>query len=115
MAVVSGELQSLGEGADVPAEFWIPKWLKKARWKVKIREKEMREPPHVTIIRGTDSWRINLRTGQFMESIPDPGDIPRELLTFIYETSFWKGLRLAWDAKYPSNPINDHTSDEVEE
>jgi len=27
--------------------------LKRARWKVKIRDKETREPPHVTILRGT--------------------------------------------------------------
>jgi len=73
----------LGGDAVLPVDFLMPKWLQQAGWKVKIREKEIREPPHVTIIRGTDSWRINLRTGLFIERIPDPAEIPQELLNCI--------------------------------
>ena len=41
--------------------------LTQARWKVKIFDKENREPPHVTIVRGLQKWRVNLRTGAFMD------------------------------------------------
>jgi len=81
---MSAECWRFLEGdAVLPVDFLIPKWLQQAGWKVKIREKEIREPPHVTIIRGTDSWRIDLRTGLFMERIPDPAEIPQELLNCI--------------------------------
>jgi hypothetical protein len=55
----------------------LPAALRQARWKVKIRDKETREPPHVTIIRGTDSWRIDLRTGQFMDAAPTHRKCPK--------------------------------------
>ena len=58
----------------MPIDFPLPTSLKKAGWKVKIREKETREPPHVTILRGTQAWRVNLRTGEFMDTRPDPDD-----------------------------------------
>jgi hypothetical protein len=43
----------------VPVELPLAKSLRQARWKVKIQEKESREPPHVSILRRTDKWRIN--------------------------------------------------------
>ena len=80
--------------------------LRKARWKVKIRNKETREPPHATIIRGTDAWRINLRTGKFMDSIPDPSAVPRSLLSLIKAKQTWKQLCDKWDEMYPNNPVS---------
>ena len=64
----------------MPVELALPGHLRRHKWKVKIREKERMEPPHVSIIRGTSTWRINLRTGEFMDKMPDPGEVPEELL-----------------------------------
>lgn len=89
----------------MPFSFPLPAALKSARWKIKIREKETREPPHVTILRGTDAWRINLRTGEFMDPSPDPSSVPTELLGLITAGAAWKLLQDEWDAKYPKNPI----------
>ena len=61
----------------------LPDAFRKARWEVKIRDKETREPPHVTIIRGTDAWRISLRTGEFRDPMPDPTDVLNELIHII--------------------------------
>ncbi len=70
----------------------LPDALRKARWKVKIRDKETREPPHATIIRGTEAWRINLRTGQFMDSKPDPSEVPSEIIDIITEGNTWRQI-----------------------
>jgi hypothetical protein len=79
--------------------------LKKARWKVKIRDKEIREPPHVTIIRGTEAWRIDLRTGAFMDDEPDPADVPASLLKIVRAETNWQQLCEQWNAMYPGNPV----------
>jgi hypothetical protein len=92
--------------------FPLPDALRKARWKVKIRDKETREPPHVTIIRGTDAWRINLRTGEFMDARPDPADVSSESIDVIMEDDAWQQLRDEWDAMYPNNPVSSDDDDE---
>lgn len=81
--------------------------LKRARWKVKIRDKEIREPPHVTLIRGTKAWRIDLRTGNFMDGAPDPREVPAELVDFIRAQTTWRRLCDEWNRMYPSNLIGD--------
>ncbi len=83
----------------------LPAALKNARWKVKIRDKETREPPHVTIIRGTEAWRIDLRNGRFMDDSPDPSDVPAKLIELILTTANWLQLCHEWDAMYPNNPV----------
>jgi len=88
----------------------LPAALKKARWKVKIRDKETREPPHITIIRGAEAWRINLRSGEFMDDQPDPADVPPELLELVMEAGTWRLLCDRWDAMYPNNPVNDEAA-----
>ena len=80
--------------------------LRKARWKVKIRDKETREPPHVTIIRGTDAWRIDLRTGEFMDDDPDPAKVPKELIDLIKNGKNWKQLGDQWDWSAPRKLIH---------
>lgn len=89
----------------MPEEFPLPRNLKQARWKVKIQEKESREPPHVSILRGTEKWRINLRTKQFMDPAPDPKDVPDDLLAIIQAEDYWQDICTKWDAKYPDNPV----------
>lgn len=86
-------------------EFDLPKNLKQARWKVKIQDKERLEPPHVSILRKTDKWRINLRTKEFLDDKPDPKDVPAELLSLIFAAAYWKNICTKWDAKYPDNPV----------
>lgn len=84
----------------------LPDAFRRVRWKVKIRDKETREPPHVTIIRGTDAWRINLRTGEFMDDKPDSSDVPNGIIEFIEEEETWQQLCDEWDAMYPNHPVS---------
>lgn len=72
---------------------------------MKIQDRETCEPPHLSILRGTDKWRLNLRTGQMMDSTPDPGDVPEELLRMLHEPANWRWAIDAWDEMYPDNPV----------
>ncbi|MGH7200300.1 MAG: hypothetical protein ACREJB_06820 [Planctomycetaceae bacterium] len=87
----------------MPVNLELPTALRRARWKVKILEKETREPPHVTILRRTQKWRIDLRTGEFMDRRPDPSDVPESLINLIRTN--WQWLCEQWDEKYPENPV----------
>jgi len=82
----------------------VPAQLRK-QWRVKIRDKETREPPHITILRKTDAWRINLRTGKFMDTKPSPDEVPEQLLKHIQSTETWKKLCEEWDRMYSNNPV----------
>jgi hypothetical protein len=90
----------------VPFDLPLPVAIRRARWKVKIRDKETREPPHVTILRGTRAWRINLRTGEFMDTQPSPSEVPAPIVTLIRQTAIWRQLCAAWDEMYPNNPVS---------
>lgn len=72
---------------------------------MKIQDKETREPPHVSILRGTDKWRLNLRTGQMMDTTPDPSEVPDELLQILHTATNWRWAIDAWDEMYPDNPV----------
>lgn len=74
-------------------------------WKVKIRDRERVEPPHVTLLFRTSAWRLDLRTGQFLT--PPGGswnDIPAELADHVLANL--DEMRTQWDAMYPENPIS---------
>lgn len=75
-------------------------------WKVKIRDDERNETPHATILRRRQAWRVDLRTGRFMDSVPDPHDVPEGLVALVWNRR--AGLRRAWDAMYPENPVFSH-------
>ena len=45
----------------MPFDVPLPRRLKAEGWKVKIREKERVEPPHVTVMHKADEWRLGLR------------------------------------------------------
>jgi len=93
----------------VPFNLPLPAVFRKARWKVKIREKESREPPHVTVLHDTQAWRLDLRTGQFMDRLPDPTEVPQELVDHIKQPANWQLLCEQWDRKYPSNPVGENS------
>lgn len=84
----------------------LPESLRKSRWKVKIRHKEIREHPHVTIVRGRKAWRINLRTGEFMDDEPDRSEVPNQIVELIKQEKTWQRLRDEWDRMYPNNPVS---------
>lgn len=75
----------------------------KAQWKIKIRDLERVEPPHVHVLRNTESWRIDLRTDSFMDSDPDPADVPTEVRDIV--TQNLPLLRTKWNQMYPENPV----------
>lgn len=95
----------------MPAELLLSNKLKKAKWKVKIREKERLEPPHVSIINGTNTWRLCLRSEKFLDKVPDPDEIPAELLGYIKsgqlnkKQTVWEWLCGRWDEMYPNNKV----------
>jgi len=93
----------------------LPKALRKARWKAKIRDRERCEHPHVTIIRGTQAWRINLRTGMFLEDDPNPADVPDELMTYIKDEQTWKRLCDEWNRLYPNNVVSSDVQGEEQD
>ena len=89
----------------MPYELALPKRLRTRGWKVKIRDKERVEPPHVTVMHREYEWRIGLRDQQPM--MPPGGrlnDIDPEVIRIIEEN--WDVLIGAWDAKYPENPVS---------
>jgi hypothetical protein len=86
----------------------LPAVLAAQGWKAKIRDRERTEPPHVTVIHKTRAWRVDLRTGQFLDRKPDPNDVPKELLDEFKRQS--DVLRRAWDEMYPENPVESKES-----
>jgi 2'-5' RNA ligase len=81
----------------------LPPHLQQQGWKVKIRDRERVEPPHVTVIRRRDSWRYGLREKEFLDNRPDPRNVPDELLVEIEQQI--DTLRQQWDEMYPENPV----------
>ncbi len=81
------------------------------QWQVKIRDREREEPPHVTILRRTQAWRVDLRTGKFLDRVPHPSEVPRTLMEEIQRR--WSELQQRWDELYPENPVgsSEDTSD----
>lgn len=77
-----------------------------AGWKVKIWDAEYpREAPHATIIRSDEKWRINLRTGEFMDRQPAPKRVDRKVVAAIRDPVNWSRLQAEWNAIHPINPV----------
>jgi hypothetical protein len=94
----------------MPFELELPDNNRRAGWKVKIRDRERVEPPHVTVMRGPDEWRIGLRDGAFL--VP-PGGSWREIPPAVrigIERSMTE-LRANWDRMYPENPVTGEDHD----
>jgi hypothetical protein len=78
-------------------------------WKVKIRDLERNEPPHVTVLHKTRAWRFDLRSLRFLDKQPDPSEVPDEVVAEIKRQM--ELLRREWDAMYPENPIESKEDD----
>ena len=63
---------------EMPYDLPLPRKLASS-WRVKIYDNERLEPPHVTVVKGYDSWRINLRTKEFMDDEPPPHEIHKHV------------------------------------
>ena len=77
-------------------------------WKVKIRDKERLESPHVTIQFRWRTWRVDLRTGEMMDHGNSWGQIDPDVAETV--VSSWEAICRAWDEMYPLNPVG--TDDE---
>jgi len=86
-------------------EFKISKKLADQRWKVKIRDKERTEDPHVSIMFKGKTWRLNLRDKSIMDTSPPARDIPKELLDEIKEDKKFNEIKEAWNKMYPENKV----------
>ena len=77
--------------------------LIQAGWKVKIDDSERLEPPHVTIYRRGDSWRLGLRDGELL----DRGDHRRQIDEGVQQAieDNWELLIAEWDEIHPNNPV----------
>jgi hypothetical protein len=93
-------------------ELELPEPLKGQRWKVKIRDKERAEPPHVTVLWKTQSWRVGLRDLAFLDREPDPGEVPAAILSTIKEKL--EELRAQWDHMYPDNPVSSEIENDAD-
>ena len=81
----------------------LPQRLSSRGWKIKIRDKERLEDPHVTVIKGTDTWRWNLRSKSFMDRRPDPNLVDAKIFERLHANV---GLLVAqWDKMYPKNKV----------
>lgn len=70
---------------------------------MKIQDKERLEPPHVTILHRTEKWRLNLRTGEFMDREPSSRDVSKSVLEDIRQNL--SRLQQEWDRLHPTNPV----------
>ena len=88
---------------DLPAQFHG------AQWKLKIRDKERTEPPHVSVLKGSKCWRWGLRERAFLDRKPTPRDVPKELVTYLGKIH--GEICAAWDRMCPHNPVNSQDLD----
>ena len=91
-----------------PFDLNLPARWKAAKWKVKIRDNEAVEEPHVTILRGPDVWRVSLRDQHFLDG-GSWNDIEDEVRGAILKN--WKALQTAWDARFPCNLVGGNADD----
>jgi hypothetical protein len=84
----------------------LPAPLPSLGWKVKIRDRERLEPPHVTIFLRRHEWRLGLRCGTF---IVPPGGSWNEIDSRVRKTveANWQLLCDEWDRAYPTNRVSE--------
>ncbi len=90
-------------GFTMPFTLQVPEPHSSGGWKIKIREKERLEPPHVTILFKTNSWRLNLRTGSLLDPNSNWSDVPKAVQETVRDN--WTKICDEWNRMYPGNPI----------
>ncbi len=55
-------------------------------------------------------WRYGLRSRDFLDPRPDPGEVLDEILEVIEAN--YDELRRQWDAMYPTNPVAGEEDDD---
>jgi hypothetical protein len=87
----------------MPFSLALPDSWARRGWKVKIRDRERLEPPHVTILCRMCAWRWDLRACRLMDDEPPPSEIPEEVMETV--SASVELLRSEWDRMYPENPV----------
>jgi hypothetical protein len=41
-----------------------------------------------------------------MDDVPDPSEVPSDLINHIKSEETWRLLQEEWDKKYPGNPVS---------
>ena len=72
-------------------------------WRLKIRDREIREPPHATLFGPKGTWRWDLRRRRFMDKHAGPRLVPEDLAKLLVARH--EELVAAWDRLYPANPV----------
>lgn len=85
-------------------QFELPHPWPSDGWSLKIRDRERLEPPHVSLMRRTRTWRFALREQAFLDREPDPREVPARLVRHLISNSARYGE--TWDKLYPENPVN---------
>lgn len=94
----------------MPFELPLPTPFKEQGWKAKIQEKERVEEPHVAIIFKTKRWRFGLRRRTWLDKLPKPKEVPKDVVKAIMDGM--EELCREWDKKYPLNPVSGVESEE---
>jgi hypothetical protein len=81
----------------------LPQRYARQGWKLKIRDRERTEAPHVTVLFRTKAWRFGLRELRFLDREPPPREIPEAILDCIADQ--FLDLVGAWDEIYPFNKV----------
>jgi len=82
----------------------LPSRSLSAIWKVKIRNDERGEEPHVSVIfKGSGVYRFGLRKRAFLDRDPDPRNVPADVVGFIL--AHLDEFVAAWDRMYPENVV----------
>ena len=89
----------------------LPDPLASEGWKVKIRDKERLEPPHVTIFHKRRVWRLGLRNHAFL--VPPGGTWSEidERVQIVIDKN-WHRLCEEWDRTYPTNQVSTAKEDD---
>jgi hypothetical protein len=87
----------------MPFTLTLPEPWAARGWRVKIRDRERLEPPHVTILHRTRAWRLDLRSERMLDKAPDPRDVPKEILDEIRKRRAL--LCQEWNRMFPENPV----------
>jgi len=90
--------------------FTVPEPWAARGWHFKIRDRERVEPPHVTVLYRTRSWRFGLRESAFLDDEPPARDVPRALVRELEKRV--DEFAAEWDRLYPMNPVKSNESDD---